>query len=304
MRAAALGGVGEQDAVEGRQQARRRRRLGVGPRRVGQVVERAAVLVLEALEVRAEALERLAHRRRAPADPARHVLGARRPEGPQVAAHDLVERLVALRRAARARGREQGARRLRAPGAVGRRPHEGRPALERAPLELALAVELGRRERLGMVGEPLLDEGADLLAAARRPARVGPQLRQQLLDLGARLVVRAAPVVARRLGRDRRVGRVLARGDEVQRRAQQRAGDELSVLAAPRRRRSGSKPSTRDHSAAGGAGQYCACRAPTASTASTSGRSRRSSRPCRASSARLSAVGRHGLRRVAHAGTL
>ena len=72
----ALGGVGEQDAVEGGQQARRRRRLGVGPRRVGQVVERAAVLVLEALELaRRGARSAVAHRRRAPADPARHVVG-------------------------------------------------------------------------------------------------------------------------------------------------------------------------------------------------------------------------------------
>ena len=67
-------------------------------------------------------LEGRAHRRRAPADPARHVVGARRPERAQMAAHDLVERLVALQRAARARGRAQGAGRLRAPGAVGRHP--------------------------------------------------------------------------------------------------------------------------------------------------------------------------------------
>jgi hypothetical protein len=82
---AALGGVGEQDAVEGRQQRGGAGVSGSGRGAPGQVVERAPVLVLEALEVGAEALERLAHRRRAPADPARHVVGARRPEGPQVA---------------------------------------------------------------------------------------------------------------------------------------------------------------------------------------------------------------------------
>ena len=142
---AALAGVGQQDAVEGGQQAGRGGRLGVRPRRVGQVVERAALLVLEACEVGREALDRLAHRRRAPPDPARHVLGAGRPEGAQVPAHDLIERLVALGRAARARRSAQRAGRLGAPGAVGGRAHEARPALERAPLVL----RAGARARPG-----------------------------------------------------------------------------------------------------------------------------------------------------------
>ena len=202
------------------------------------------------------------------------------------------------------RGRGAASRalgRLRAPGAVGRHAHEGRPALERAPLELALALELGRSRAPwdGRRATPRRRRRSPRRCAAsgaRRPAASSAAARPRRRarrPCGASGGPPPRPRPPRRPGARARRRGAASRAAACRRRALR--------PAAPRRGRSGSKPSTRDHSAAGGAGQYCACRAPTASTASTSGRSRRSSSPWRASSARLSAVVVMRCAAVAHA---
>ena len=286
----ALGGVGEQDAVEGGQQARRRRRLGVGPRRVGQVVERAAVLVLEALELapRRSSAARTGGVRQ-PIQPAT----SSGPAGPNARRWRRTTSSSALSPFSAPRGRGAASRALgafvpQAPSAGTRTKADQR--WNGRHLSSRWRSSSACRERLGMLGDPLLDERADLLGAARRPARVGPQLGQQLLDRGAGLVVGAPPVVAappRRRPRRRPGARARTRGAgsraaACRRRARRRR--------APRRRRRARSPRP-------------ATTAPPAAPASTApaGRrrprrrrpaaaSRRSSSPWRASSARLSAV--------------
>jgi len=86
--------IGEQHAVEPGQEPHRRRHVRVRPGRVRQVVQRASGLILEAKEVRAEALQRGAHGRRPPADPAGDVVGGRGTECAEMAADDRVQRLL------------------------------------------------------------------------------------------------------------------------------------------------------------------------------------------------------------------
>ena len=153
-----------------------------------------------------------------------------------------------------------------------------------------------------MVGDPLLDEGGDLLAAARRPGarRSAASSAAAATSAPGSSSVRRQWWPAASVG-DRRVGRVLARGDEVQRRAQQRAGDELAVARAPRRgppARS-PRPATTAPPAAPASTAPAARRRPRRPRPAAA--SRRSSRPWRASSARLSAVVVMALCRVAHA---
>ena len=94
-------GVREQDVVVLGQEADRRGRVRIGPRRVGQVEELAAVLVAERPQPRPQALDDLAQ----PGQPApgRHVRDRRRPERGEVPEDDVVERRPARERPAEPR---------------------------------------------------------------------------------------------------------------------------------------------------------------------------------------------------------
>ena len=140
---AALGGVGEQDAVEGGQQARRGRasRGRAAARRAGRRARGRS------RPRSARGPRRGARTPRAPAacatrssPPRRRGPPARTPADGGARPRRAPCRPSARRAGAGPRSRALGA--FGAPGAVGRHPHEGRPALERAPLELALALEL------------------------------------------------------------------------------------------------------------------------------------------------------------------
>ena len=165
-------GVREQDVVVLGQEADGRRRLRIGPRRVGQVEELAAVLVAEGPQARPEALDDLAQ----PGQPApgRHVGDGRRAERGEVPEHDVVERRPARERTAEPRlgGREPDLRR-RAPDAAGRHLDEREPA----------ATGEGERRRV----------------AARGTARPAPR--------GARCPTAAAPRAPRPRTRARARGR-------------------------------------------------------------------------------------------------
>ena len=169
---------------------------GSGRGAAGEVVERAAVLVLEARQLGRKALERLAHQRRSPPI---QVATSSAPAGPKArrCRRTTSSGLVALRRAAGhgAARRALGALVPQAPSA-GARTRLG-PALERRHLYRRSCSSSGRVERVGMRCDPLL-----VAAAVSSPVRgvlavlvTGVQARQHL---GARLGVRPAQVMAAR----------------------------------------------------------------------------------------------------------
>ena len=84
-------GVRQQHVVVLGQEAHRRRRVGIGPRRVGQVEQLAAALVAER-RAAAAAAARTPRRMPVSRDHAVDVGGRRRAEGGEVAEHDLVDR--------------------------------------------------------------------------------------------------------------------------------------------------------------------------------------------------------------------
>ena len=148
-------GVGQEHVVVLGEEARRRRNVGVGERRVGHVVQHPTPLVGERAQARSEPLEHLGE----PGEPrpGRDIGGRRRTEGGEVAEHDLVDR--------RARGERPAGPRIER-----RHPHRAplTPESARWHLHEREVVAARVREWRGVEGGEVLGEGGAQLGGGER----------------------------------------------------------------------------------------------------------------------------------------